>query len=60
MGVREHTVRLEAQEMIDTKTCIRCGKIKPLIDFGFNVRGYKKRQSCCKKCKKKSDARYST
>ncbi len=46
--------RWEAQETEDTKTCLRCGKIKPLHSFYAHEEGRKFTHPQCKKCLSKS------
>lgn len=39
--------------MEETKTCTKCGKEKPLIEFNFKNKKKNERQSMCKECQRK-------
>lgn len=43
--------RLEQLESKNTKYCITCHKIKPLLEFGFSAKDRKFVQSSCSKCR---------
>ncbi len=53
MTTKTQTIKMEAQETIDTKTCSQCGKVKLLLDFSVNVNGRKFVNPSCKECSNK-------
>ncbi len=50
---KERLKEMEQLETEDTKYCIRCKKIKSLVDFHFNPVARKFAQSFCIKCDRK-------
>ncbi len=50
---KEKLAKWAATETDDTKTCTRCGKVKPLYNFGFHANGRKLSQTYCLKCRSK-------
>lgn len=51
---KEYVAKMEAQETEDTKTCRRCGEVKPLHMFHFKANGRKLAAVDCIACTKKS------